>query len=94
MDESKTSITVDDTEYGTEPATFNSWIYGIMKGGFGSPTVAELMKYAEQLKTVYQKITFEKDGSRYYSSHYNRQLVEANIRKSFSVGWILILPKS
>lgn len=55
MDESKTSITVDDTEYGTEPATFNSWIYGIMKGGFGSPTVAELMKYAEQLKTVYQK---------------------------------------
>ncbi len=42
MDESKTSITVDDTEYGTEPATFNSWIYGIMKGGFGSPTVAEL----------------------------------------------------
>lgn len=84
MDESKTSITVDDTEYGTEPATFNSWIYGIMKGGFGSPTVAELMKYAEQLKTVYQKITFEKDGSRYYSSHYNRQLVEANIRKSFS----------
>ena len=84
MDESKTSITVDDTEYGTEPATFNSWIYGIMKGGFGSPTVAELMKYAEQLKTVYQKITFEKDGSRYYSSHYNRQLVEANIRKAFS----------
>ena len=84
MDESKTSITVDDTEYGTEPATFNSWIYGIMKGGFGSPTVAELMKYAEQLKTVYQKITFEKDGSHYYSSHYNRQLVEANIRKAFS----------
>ena len=84
MDESKTSITVDDTEYGTEPATFNSWIYGIMKGGFGSPTVAELMKYAEQLKTVYQKITFEKDGSRYYSSHYNRQLAEANIRKAFS----------
>lgn len=84
MDKSKTSISIDDTEYGTEPATFNSWIYGIMKGGFGSPTVAELMQYAEQLKTVYQKITFEKDGSRYYSSHYNRQLVEANIRKAFS----------
>ncbi len=83
MDESKTSITVDDTEYGTEPATFNSWIYGIMKGGFGSPTVAEMMQYAEQLKAVYQKITFEKDGSHYYSSKYNRKLVEANIRKAF-----------
>lgn len=83
MDESKTSISIDETEYGVEPATFNSWVYGIMKGGFGSPTVSEMMQYAEQLKAVYQKITFEKDGSRYYSSHYNRQLVEANIRKAF-----------
>ena len=83
MDESKTSITVDDTEYGTEPATFNSWIYGIMKGGFGSPTVAELMQYSEQLTLVYQIITHEKNGSHYYSSKYNRKLVEANIRKAF-----------
>ena len=83
MDESKTSITVDDTEYGTEPATFNSWIYGIMKGGFGSPTVEELMQYSEQLTSVYHIITYEKNGSHYYSSKYNRKLVEANIRKAF-----------
>lgn len=83
MDESKASIRVDDTEYGTEPATFSSWIYGIMKGGFGHPTVAELRRYAEQLNAVYQKISYEKDGSRYYSSKYNRKAVEANIRKAF-----------
>ena len=83
MDESKTSISIDDTEYGAEPATFNSWICGIMKGGFGTPTVTEMMRYAEQLKSVYQKIIHEKNGSRYYSSKYNRQLVEANIRKAF-----------
>jgi len=83
MDESKMSISVDDTEYGTEPATFNSWIYGIMKGGFGTPTVTELMQYAEQLNAVYQKITYEKYGSRYYSSKYNRKLAETNIRKAF-----------
>lgn len=83
MDESKTSISIDDTEYGVEPATFNSWIYGIMKGGFGTPTVTEMMRYAEQLKSVYYKITYEKNGSRYYSSKYYRPLVEANIRKAF-----------
>ena len=83
MDESKTSIHIDDTEYGSEPATFNSWIYGIMKGGFGSPAVEKLMQYAEQLNSVYQKITYEKNGSRYYSSKYNRKMVEANIRKAF-----------
>ena len=83
MHESNISITIDDAEYGTEPVTFNSWIYGIMKGGFGSPTVAEMMHYVEQLNTVYQKITYEKNGSRYYSSKYNRRMVEANIRKAF-----------
>lgn len=83
MDESKSSITVDDAEYGTEPATFNSWIYGIMKGGFGTLKITEMMHYAELLKSVYQKITYEKNGFRYYSSKYDRKLVEANIRKAF-----------
>lgn len=83
MDENKTSISIDDTEYGAEPATFNSWVYGIMKGGFGSPTIAELMNYNEQLSVVYHKITYEKDGLRYYSSKYDRKSVEANIRKAF-----------
>lgn len=83
MDDSKITISIDNTEYGTEPSTFNSWIYGIMKGGFGSPTVDELMKYSESLKLVYQKITYENSDTRYYSSKYNRKMVEKNIRKSF-----------
>ncbi len=83
MSESNMSITIDDTEYGTEIATFNSWIYGIMKGGFGLPTIAELNVYNEQLKEVFLKITYEKDGARYFSSKYNRKVVEANIRKAF-----------
>ena len=83
MEKNQMIISYDRTEYGTETATFNSWVYGIMKGGFGSPTVAELMQYAEQLKIVYQKITYQKQGVRYYSSKYNRKVVEANIRKAF-----------
>ena len=83
MDKSKTSISVDDTEYGTEPSTFHAWIYSIMKGGFGAPAIAELMAYEKELKDIYLKITYEKDGSRYYSSKYDRKLVETNIRKAF-----------
>ncbi len=83
MSDSNMSITIDDTEYGTELATFNSWIYGIVKGGFGLPTIAELNVYNEQLKEVFLKITYEKDGTRYFSSKYNRKVVEANIRKAF-----------
>lgn len=69
--------------YDTEHATFNSWIYGIMRNGFGTPSMAELNVYAEQLKVVFEKITYEKDGLQYFSSKYDRKLVEANIRKAF-----------
>lgn len=83
MSQESTTIVVDNTERGTKPATFNSWLYGIVKGGFGSITMSELMPYEELLKSVYDKITYEKDDSRYYSSNYNRNAVESNIRKAF-----------
>ncbi len=83
MDESNTVTTVDDTERGTKPATFNSWLYGIVKGGFGSISMSELMEYETELKAVFEKITYEKNNSRYYSSKYNRNMVESNIRKAF-----------
>lgn len=60
-----------------------AWIYGIMRSGFGTPSMAELNAYTEQLKVVYEKITYEKGGSRYFSSKYNKKLIEANIRKAF-----------
>lgn len=83
MNEDNTIIQVDDAEYGTEYANFNSWVYGIMKGGFGHPAVSELMEHAEELRSVYEQITFEKEDVRYFSSKYNHKVVEANIRKAF-----------
>ncbi len=83
MDESKTTISVDDSEYGTEPTTFLSWVYGITKGGFLTLTVAELMKFEKSLKDIYNTITYKKDGVFYFSSKYDRKQVEANIRKAF-----------
>ena len=83
MREEQYHRTVENTEHGTEPATFSAWLYGIMKGGFGTPTLAELKEYEAQLRAVYQEITYAQNGRRYYSSKYRRQVVEANIRKAF-----------
>lgn len=60
MNVNNISIQVDDAEYGTEYATFNSWIYGIMRSGFGTPSMAELNAYTEQLKVVYEKLHTKK----------------------------------
>lgn len=78
------SIEVDITERGTEHASFDAWLYCIVKGSLGTLTMAELYAYKELLRAVFDAITYEKDGSRYFSSHYNRAIVEANIRKAFA----------
>ena len=83
MDKTRATVTVDDEEHGNEYATFNSWLYSIMRQGLGSPTIAELTKYEDLLREVFDTITFEKDGSRYFSSKYHHSEVEANIRKAF-----------
>ncbi len=83
MKQENTRIEVVDDELGNEPATFNAWVYDIMKGGFGSPTIKELLKYEAELKTVFDIITYENGETRFYSSKYNRAVVEANIRKAF-----------
>jgi len=80
----ETKITeVDDTEQGAEQATFTLWLLRIVKGGFGTLTMNNLLEHKELLEKVYQVITYERDGIRYYSSRYNHSLVEANIRKAF-----------
>lgn len=83
MDESKTTRNVDDTEYGSEPATFNSWVYGIVKGGFGNPTIQELMAYEDVLCKVFDTITYTQGETTFYSSKYDRKQVESYIRKAF-----------
>lgn len=83
MSEENTKIQVDDNEYGKEIANFNIWLYQIMKDGFCSPSMQELLKYKELLETVFEKITYKKAGTNYFSSKYNRKVIEENIRKSF-----------
>lgn len=83
MAESKTSVQINDQERGDELITFNAWVYRIMKGGFGSPTIKELMSYEALLKGVFEKITYDNGETRCFSSKYDHKLVESNIRKAF-----------
>lgn len=77
------SIVIDDNERGNEPASCTTWLYNITKGSFGFVTMDQLLPYSAILGEIYNKITHVKDGVRYFSSKYNRVLIEANIRKAF-----------
>lgn len=77
------SIDVEANENGNMQATFNTWLYNIVKGSFGFITMNQLNKHANILKVLFNKITYIDNGICYYSSLYNHALIEANIRKAF-----------
>lgn len=76
-------IQVDDEERGTVPANFSAWLMGIVKGSFSTLTMAQLKPHEDELRVLFNAITYERDGSRCYSSKYDRYVVEANVRKAF-----------
>ena len=76
-------IQVDDEERGTVPANFSEWLMVIVKGSFGTLNMSQLKPHEDELRVLFNAITYERDGSRYYSSKYDRHVVEANVRKAF-----------
>lgn len=77
------TIQVDDEERGTIPATFSTWLMEIVKGSFGTLTMAQLKPHEDELRVLFNAITYERDDSRYYSSKFDRWTVDANVRKAF-----------
>ena len=82
METKKTEVR--DEERGNEYTTFHSWLYGIVRSSWGTIGMEDLKPYTDSLMDAFRTITYEKDGSRYFSSRYDRDQVEANIRKAFS----------
>lgn len=77
------NIQVDAQDHGRVPATFSSWLRDIVKGSFGTLTLSELTQYEDLLRELFDKITYDRDGVRCYSSKVDQLQVNANIRKAF-----------
>ena len=74
---------VDDMERGMERAVFSQWLYGLARSSFGTLPLEQISEYQDVLRSVFETITYESEGARYFSSKYDRPLTEANIRKAF-----------
>lgn len=80
----KKQISVEDKEKGTVYTTFSMWLNDIVKGSFRTLSVDKLKAFEPQLCELFDRVTFEKDGIRYFSSKINIEIMNANIRKAFS----------
>ena len=75
---------IDDAERGETPAEFTWWLYEIARSSIGTVTMDDLRVYSDELKKVFDTVTYWRDGNRFFSSKFDRCVVEANIRKAFS----------
>lgn len=74
---------LDKTERGNVIANFGIWVNNIAKESFGFLSRSKLMAYRSELETVFNTITYLRDGVRYFSSHYVLSEANARIRKAF-----------
>lgn len=77
------NIDINHEEKGTKIANYNIWIYEIFKQSFGFISIDKLKEYDEILKEIFNRITYEKDSIRYFSSRYRKKEINARIRKAF-----------
>lgn len=77
------NIQVDDTERGDIYVAFTPWLYSIARASLGFIIMEQLNAQTDVLRGVFDRITYERNGERYFSSRYDRTLIEANIRKAF-----------
>lgn len=80
----KKPIYVDDREKGNVYTTYSMWLNDIVKGSFGTLTLEELKAFEPQLADLFDRVTFEKDGVRFFTSKVNIDIMNANVRKAFS----------
>jgi len=73
----------DNKEYGTQQATFLTWLNTIAKESFGFVKLSDLKKHEILLKQIFDKIIFEKDNALYFSSKFDVDIIKSNIRKAF-----------
>ena len=67
-----------------EPANFNLWVYTIARESMGNITVTNLLKYKNELKSIFETITYKNGDKIYYFNNlYNHNKIRSRIRLAF-----------
>ncbi len=69
-----------DTEY----AGFNAWLHCIVKESFNTLTIAGLKACEPQLRSIFERITVEREGKRFFNHFYDHRQIRSNIRQAFA----------
>jgi len=72
-------------EAGIAFANFNQWLFEISRESFGLISENQLHQYNTELVEIFETVSFEKDGNRFFNELYDLHLIKSKIRVAFSI---------
>lgn len=72
-------------ETGIAFANFNQWLFEISRESFGLISEAQLHQYDTELKEIFETISYEKEGQRFFNELYDLYTIQSKIRLAFSI---------
>ncbi|MEI6898757.1 MAG: DEAD/DEAH box helicase family protein [Bacteroidota bacterium] len=73
------------SETGVAFANYNQWIFEISRESFGLIPEIELHRYDAELIRIYETVSYEKAGNRFYNELYDLHQIKSKIRVAFSI---------
>lgn len=75
----RTVLSTNQGEY----ADFNRWLFQISKESFGILTLSKLNEFEDELKAIFEKISFVEDDERFFNDFYDLAEINKQIRLAF-----------
>ncbi|MDI9357745.1 MAG: DEAD/DEAH box helicase family protein [Phycisphaerales bacterium] len=72
-------------ETGIAFANYNQWLFEISRQSFGLISETQLHQYDTELHEIFETVSFEKDGNRFFNELYDLHLIQSKIRVAFSI---------
>ncbi|PKP02172.1 MAG: hypothetical protein CVU11_12775 [Bacteroidetes bacterium HGW-Bacteroidetes-6] len=72
-------------ETGISFANFNQWLFEISRESFGFISEAQLHQYDNELNEIFETISYENEGQRFFNELYDLHTVKSKIRLAFSI---------
>jgi type III restriction enzyme len=72
-------------ETGIAFANYNQWLFEMSRQSFGLISASQLHQYDLQLKKIFETVSFEKHGNRFFNELYDLHLIQSEIRLAFSI---------
>lgn len=72
-------------ETGIAFANYNQWLFQISRESFGLISETQLHQYDKELTAIFETVSFEKNGNRFFNELYDLYMIQSKIRVAFSI---------